>query len=100
MIDFSQVQSIPPAQILKAIALIMGLSVAVSYIIHLFTGGKWIIPGDLYKVKAPKRIYVPFGSTLLLTIVLTVILTSRLLSFIIMIIVVYVAYRAIFKKGL
>jgi len=99
MFDFNAISSLTFGEAIKGFLLIAALSAAVAYVLNYATHGGFVLPGDLYKVKAPRRIYVPFGSTLIFSMVIFIVLTSKLLSFIIMLATVYIAYRAIFKRG-
>ncbi|OGM12422.1 hypothetical protein A2Z22_04585 [Candidatus Woesebacteria bacterium RBG_16_34_12] len=99
MLDLKNLKGFEPVALLKGFFLLVAFSVALSYIIFFFTNGKYVMPGDLYKIRAPRRIYIPFGSSLIITIIIFVILTSKLLGFILSIAMVYIAYKAIFKKG-
>lgn len=84
---------------IKVIFLIYVISVAAAYFLFYTKGGKFMLPGDLYIVKAPRRIYIPFGTALLFSIIIYIILISKLLFIILTIAAIYIAYRAIIKGG-
>jgi hypothetical protein len=59
----------------KVFLLLYIISIAVMYFLFSRGGNPPVLPGDLYIVKGSKRIYIPFGGSLILTIILYVIFT-------------------------
>jgi len=100
MLPTAVIKNLTFGEAMKGFLLLVALSAAVSYFIHYATKSRYLIPGDFFRVKAPSIIYIPFGSTLLISAVLFLVLTSKLLTFIIGIALVYIAYRFVFKGGI
>ena len=98
MLEIGSISEMTPAALFKGFFILLAFTAAVSYIIHHFTHSKFVLPGDYYQVRGGRRIYIPFGSTIIFTIGLFVILTSKLLGVIISVAFVLVAYKAIFRK--
>lgn len=84
---------------LKVIFLIYVISVAGAYFLFYVKGGKFMLPGDLYIVRAPRRIYIPFGTSLLFSFIIYIILISNLLFIILTVVAIYIAYRYVIKGG-
>jgi hypothetical protein len=74
--------------------------VVAMYITFYATGGKFMIPGDYYKVKPPRVIYIPTSSALVLASIIYIIIKTKIIFYVITIIAVYLAYRAVIKKNL
>lgn len=60
----------------KVFFLLYIISVAVMYFLYTKGGSNPpVLPGDFYIRKGAKRVYLPFGGSLIITIILYVILT-------------------------
>jgi len=85
---------------LKLFFLLILLSAAISYIAFIFTGHKYMLPGDFYSIKAPRRIYIPFGSTLIITSLIFIIIKTKIWFFLISVLGLYIVYKAVYKREL
>lgn len=58
-------------QTLKILILLYILSLGAMYYLSTRAGGEPpLLPGDIYKIRGPRKIYFPLGSALILTILL------------------------------
>lgn len=83
---------------LKAYLLFLVVAASSSYFLFLFTHGKFAFPGDFFKVSGGKRIYIPFGGTLILSIAFFIVFTTKIVYYLIVALTGYFLYRLIFKK--
>ncbi|OGM61390.1 hypothetical protein A2955_00320 [Candidatus Woesebacteria bacterium RIFCSPLOWO2_01_FULL_37_19] len=63
-------------QAVKLFFLLYVVVVAIIYSMARRTGPPWMLPGDFYRVHGPNRIYLPFGTSLIINIILFIILYS------------------------
>lgn len=63
-------------QILKTILLLYFISIAIMYFLSARRRQPIVFPGDILMLKAGRTIYIPWASSLLITLVLFIILRS------------------------
>ncbi|OGM20185.1 hypothetical protein A2714_01135 [Candidatus Woesebacteria bacterium RIFCSPHIGHO2_01_FULL_38_9] len=85
---------------LKIYLWILGITVSGLYVFFYASGKKIFFPGDYYRIVGPRRVYVPLGGTLIVSLSLYIILTTKLWMYILMFISIFVIYRLVFKKKL
>lgn len=101
MIDlFSKTAQVSPVLNFKNVALVIVLSVMTTIALFHATNGKIVLPGDLYKIKGGKRIYIPFGSASYLAGVILLILATDIIFYVIAFAALYIFYKAVIKKDL
>lgn len=83
---------------IKLLLILIGLSALFSYLLFSATKGRFALFGDFYKVKGGHRIYIPLGSSLIISILLYIVLTTKLIYYVVVLFTMYLIYRLIFHK--
>ena len=76
------------------------ICVVAMYIVFYATGGKFMIPGDFYKVKPPRVLYIPISSSIVLASIIFIIVKSKIIFLVITLLAVYFVFRVVIKKNL
>ena len=87
------------SQNIKLLAILYVISVGFMYFQFFAFKNKFMMPGDYYTIKGPRRIYVPFGGSILLTIFLFILLKTNLGYWVFAFVSIFVVYKIIYKKG-
>lgn len=86
---------------LKLLFFLFVISTAAMYFQFIALGAKRLLfPGDYYVVKMGRRIYIPIGGVILLTMVGFLLLTTKLGLYAFMMIAAFVLYKAVLRKKL
>jgi hypothetical protein len=83
----------------RTVVLLYFVCFVAMYVVFYASGGKFMIPGDYYKVKPPRVIYIPLSSALVLTAIIFIIIKTKIILIIVTVIALYIAYREVIKKG-
>jgi len=84
----------------KTFILLYFICVVAMYVVFYATGGKFMIPGDFYKVKPPRVLYIPISSSIVLAAIIFIIIKTKIIFIVVTIIAVYLGYRAVIKKNI